>query len=167
MLGMCQGWQKLILGHSLTPWGPRELRVWRGAAELRIFNLNSWMVYTGTSLPAPKQLCALAHLRIPAQRVLSSSCKKVKGFWVWFSFQNRNVVKIVHQYVDKNEFGITPWPPWIFRSFGYGKAQQSYVYSVVYTGTSLPAPKQLCALAHLGIPAKRVLSSVILNQLCR
>jgi hypothetical protein len=41
---------------------PRELLVWQGASELRIFNLNSWMVYTGTSLPAPKQLCALAHL---------------------------------------------------------------------------------------------------------
>jgi len=54
MLGMCQGWQKLILGHSLIPWGPRELWIWRGAAELRIFNLT----YTGTSLPSPKQLCA-------------------------------------------------------------------------------------------------------------
>ena len=46
---------------------PRELQVWLGAAELRIFNLNSWMVDTGTSLPAPKQLCCVStpwkHLR--------------------------------------------------------------------------------------------------------
>ena len=48
------GVTKINFGSLPDPLGPRELRVWRGAAELRIFNL----IYTGTSLPAPKQLCA-------------------------------------------------------------------------------------------------------------
>ena len=60
------------LGSIPDPWGPQELRVWQVEAELCIFNLNSCIVCTGISLPAPKQLCGLAHLGIPAKRVLPS-----------------------------------------------------------------------------------------------
>ena len=68
--------KKLPVPCMLTPSVvPRELGVEAGVNELCIFNLNSWMVYTGTSLPAPKQLCALAHLGSIREAGLSSFFK--------------------------------------------------------------------------------------------
>ena len=61
------------LGSPLTPGVLGSFGFGKAQPSYDIFNLNSWMVYTGTSLPAPKQLCAnLSKVSPnPAEKMLS------------------------------------------------------------------------------------------------